>query len=123
MKGRLAGGIFRIEYASLVGDFLKMLIIGTVNLAGNLNLEVTAQTGLYAARTNGLRSRIPVIGAIPRLLLYEANTLLAAAVVHLRVTGTVAAPVVRIEPLVTLTDDVVRFFLGLATGPAIPNLP
>jgi translocation and assembly module TamB len=126
LKGRLAGGIFRIESASLAGDFLKMLIFGSVNLAGNLNLEVTARTGLYglnAARANSLRSRIPLIGTIPRVLLYEANTLLAAAVVHLRVTGTVSAPVIRIEPLVTLTEDVVRFFLGLAIGPAIPNLP
>jgi translocation and assembly module TamB len=126
LKGRLAGGIFRIEHASLVGDFIKMLILGTINLAGDLNLGVTAQTGLYClnpARTNSIRSRIPLVGAIPRLLLYEANALLAAAVVHLRVTGTVSAPVVRLEPLVTLTEDVVRFFLGSALRLAIPDLP
>lgn len=126
MKGRLAGGIFRIERATLVGDFLKLLIFGTVNLAGNLNLEVSAQTGLYCinpARSNAVRSRIPVVGAIPRLLLYEASSLLSAAVVHLRVTGTVQAPVVRVEPLLTFTEDAIRFFLGLAIGPAMPNLP
>jgi translocation and assembly module TamB len=126
LKGRLAGGIFRIEHAALVGDFIKMLILGTLNLAGNLNLEVTAQTGLYClnrARANSISSRIPLVGAIPRLVLYEASTLLAAAVVHLRVTGTVHAPVVRLEPLVTLTEDVVRFFLGSALRVAIPDLP
>lgn len=126
MKGRLAGGIFRIEHATLVGDFIKLLILGTVNLAGNLNLEVTAQTGLYVLnreRANSLSSRIPLIGAIPRLLLYEANTLLAAAVVHLRVTGNYRAPVVRLEPLVMLTEESIRFFLGRALGLSIPNVP
>jgi hypothetical protein len=126
LKGRLAGGIFRIEHATLVGDFIKMLILGTITLAGNLDLEVTAQTGLYClnpSRTNTVSQRIPIVGAIPRLVLYEASTLLAAAVVHLHVTGTVTAPVVRIEPLVTLTEDAVRFFLGRALNLAIPNMP
>ncbi|HEY7326112.1 MAG TPA: hypothetical protein VH592_00625 [Gemmataceae bacterium] len=126
LKGRLASGIFRIEHATLVGDFIKMLILGTITLAGNLDLEVTAQTGLYClnpSRTNAVSQRIPIVGAIPRLVLYEASTLLSAAVVHLHVTGTVTAPVVRIEPLVTLTEDAVRFFLGRALNLAIPNMP
>ncbi|HTU18144.1 MAG TPA: AsmA-like C-terminal region-containing protein [Gemmataceae bacterium] len=126
LKGRLAGGIFRIEHAGLVGDFLKLLILGTVNLAGNLNLDVTAQTGLYClnpTQTNALRSRIPIIGAIPRLLLYEASSLLSAAVVHLRVTGTVHSPVVRLEPLLVMTEEAIRFFLGRAVGLAMPNSP
>ncbi len=126
LKGRLAGGIFRIEHATLVGDFIKLLLLGTLNLAGNLNLEVTAQTGLFClnpAQTAAISRRIPLVGAIPRLVLYEANALLAAAVVHLRVTGTVRAPVVRLEPLVTLTEDAVRFFLGRAISLVIPNIP
>lgn len=126
LKGRLAGGIFRVERATLVGDFLKLLILGTVNLAGNLNLEVTAQTGLYClnpAATNAVRTRIPLLGAIPRLVLYEASSLLANAVVHLRVTGTVRTPIVRLEPLVTLTEEAVRFFFNRTIGLAIPKLP
>ncbi len=126
LKGRLAGGIFRIEHATLVGDFIKMLILGTINLAGNLDLEVTAQTGLNCinpARTNSISTRIPVVGVIPRLLIYEATALLSPAVVHLHVTGTVRAPVIRIEPLLTLTDEAVRFFLGGALRVGIPALP
>jgi translocation and assembly module TamB len=126
LKGRLAGGVFRIQHATLTGDFIKLLILGTINLAGNLNLDVTAQTGLYClnpTRTNAVSSRIPLVGAIPRLVLYEASTLLAAAVVHLQVTGTVSAPVVRLDPLVTLTEEAVRFFLGRAISLAIPNVP
>jgi len=126
LQGRLAGGIFRIEHATLVGDFIKMLILGTINLAGNLDLEVTAQTGLNCinpARANSISSRIPVVGVIPRLLIYEATSLLSPAVVHLHVTGTVRAPVIRIEPLLTLTDEAVRFFLGGALRVGIPALP
>jgi hypothetical protein len=126
LKGRLAGGIFRIQHASLTGDYLKLLIQGTVNLAGNLNLDVIAQTGLYClnpARNNAIRSRIPLIGAIPRLLLYEASSLLAAQVVHLRVTGTASSPSVHLEPILLMTEEAIRFFLNRAAGLAIPNLP
>jgi hypothetical protein len=126
LKGRLANGIFRIERATLVGDFIKMLILGTINLAGNLNLDVTAQTGLYCInpkRFSEVSARIPLIGAIPRLVLYEANALLGLAVVHLRVTGTVSSPVVRLEPLLVMTEEAIRFFFNRAVGLDIPNLP
>jgi autotransporter translocation and assembly factor TamB len=126
LKGRLAGGIFRIQRATLVGEFLKLLIVGTITLAGNLDLEVTAQTGLYClnpAQTDALRSRIPIVGAIPRLVLYEISSLLSAAVVHLSVTGTVQSPVIRVEPLLVMTEEAIRFFLGRAVGLDVPNLP
>ena len=63
------------------------------------------------------------MGAIPRLLLYEATALVANQVVHLHVTGTVRSPVVRLEPILLLTEEAVRFFLGRVTGLGIPNLP
>ncbi|MGH7170729.1 MAG: AsmA-like C-terminal region-containing protein, partial [Gemmataceae bacterium] len=126
LKGRLAHGIFRIERATLAGEFIKLLILGTINVAGNLNLEVTAQTGLNAlssANANNISTRIPLLGAIPRLILYEANSLLSLAVVHLRVTGTFHSPVVRLEPLLVMTEDAIRFFFNRAIGLDIPNLP
>lgn len=126
LKGRLAGGIFRIQRASLVGDFLKLLIQGTINLAGNLNLDVTAQSGLYGlspSRTDSVRSRIPLVGAIPRLIIYEASSLLASAIVHLRVTGTTRSPVIHLEPLLVMTEESVRFFLNRTVGLDLPNLP
>jgi translocation and assembly module TamB len=125
-KGRLAGGIFRIQHATLVGDFLQLIIEGTVNLVGNLNLDVTAQTGTYClnpAKANAVGVRIPLIGAIPRLLLYEASSVLANRVVHLRVTGTVSSPSVRLEPILLMTEEAIRFFLGRLLSPSIPNVP
>jgi hypothetical protein len=126
LKGRLANGVFSIQHLALVGDWLKLIIQGTVTLAGNLDLEVTAQTGLFCIspnRLNSVSSRLPIVGAIPRLILLEASALLANQVVHLHVTGTVRSPSIHIEPILTLTEDVVRFFFGRLLAPSIPGVP
>ncbi|HEY7158042.1 MAG TPA: DUF3971 domain-containing protein [Gemmataceae bacterium] len=126
LKGRLAGGIFTIQHLTLIGNLLQLIVEGTVTLAGRLDLDVTAQTGLFClnpARRDSVSSRIPLIGAIPRLLLFEASALLANQVVHLKVTGTVRSPSVRIQPLLTLTEDTVRFFFGRLLAPKISTIP
>jgi hypothetical protein len=126
LKGRLAHGVFTIQHLTLVGELLQLFIHGTLNLAGNLDLDVTAQTGLclnLGNGTNALRSRIPVIGAIPRVLLYEASSLLANRVVHLKVTGTVRSPNIHLEPILLLTEEAIRFFLGRLTSLPIPTVP
>lgn len=126
MKGRLANGIFTVQHLTLIGNLLQLLVEGTVTLAGRLDLEVTAQTGLFGLnpnQQNSVRSRIALVGAIPRLLLFEASSLLANHVVHLKVTGTVRGPSVRVEPLRSLTEDAVRFFFGRLLAPTIPNVP
>lgn len=127
LKGRLAGGVFRIQHFTLVGRLLQLIIEGTVNLAGNLNLEVTAQTGIYALNpsraANLLGARLPLVGAIPRLLLNEISSLLAQRVVHLRVTGNIRNPIIRLEPILLLTEETVRFFLGRLAGVSSPTVP
>jgi hypothetical protein len=126
LKGRLAGGIFTIQHLTLIGNLLQLIVEGTVTLAGRLDLEVTAQTGLFCLspnRRDSFGSRIPVLGAIPRLILFEASALVANQIVHLKVTGTVSSPSVRIQPLLTLTEDAVRFFFGRLLAPAIPTIP
>jgi hypothetical protein len=126
LKGRLASGIFRIQHATLVGNFLQLIIEGTVALAGNLDLDVTAQTGAYClspAQANAAGARVPLVGAIPRLILYEVSSLLANRIVHLRVTGTVRSPTVRLEPIIVLTEEAIRFFLGRLIAPTIPAIP
>jgi hypothetical protein len=127
LKGRLAGGIFRVQHLTLVGSFLQLIIEGTVNLAGNLNLDVTAQTGAFCLNpsraANAVGARLPLVGAIPRVLLYEASALLANRVVHLRVTGTIRSPSVRVEPILLLTEEAIRFFLGRLVSLPIPTAP
>ncbi|HEY7313884.1 MAG TPA: YdbH domain-containing protein [Gemmataceae bacterium] len=126
LKGRLANGIFTVQHLTLIGNLLQLIVEGTVALTGRLDLDVTAQTGLFCLnpnQRNSVRSRIPLIGAIPRLLLFEASSLLATQVVHLKITGTVGSPSVRVEPLLTLTEDAVRFFFGRLLAPSVPNVP
>ncbi|HWG42938.1 MAG TPA: hypothetical protein VN688_09145 [Gemmataceae bacterium] len=126
LKGRLAGGIFRVQHMTLVGNLLQLIIEGTITVAGNLNLDVTAQTGINCinpAKANALGGRVPLIGAIPRLLLYEASALFANRIVHLRVTGTVRSPSIRLEPILLLTEESIRFFLGRLVRLPIPSAP
>jgi hypothetical protein len=80
LRARLAGGMFRIEKLNLQRPPLQIAIDGNVALMGQLDLEVTAKTGL-----SSLGNRPGVGGAIPLL--------------HLRVTGATHNPSIRIEPL------------------------
>jgi hypothetical protein len=117
LKGRLSGGIFRVQRLTLAGNLLELIMEGTVNLAGRLNLDVTARAGVSTTNSSQLRGlgrRLPLVGAIPRIVLTEASALLANRVVHLRVTGTLQSPSIRIEPVLQLTEEAVRFFLGRA---------
>jgi hypothetical protein len=70
LRGRLSGGVFRIEELSFARTALQFSVTGTVTLQGRLNLDVTANTGNIGGR-----------------------------LIHLRVTGTVRNPIVTIEPL------------------------
>ena len=90
-----------------------------MTLTGALNLDTVARTGDLGVNSVGLRllaRRIPVIGPVPVALIAEASTLLANRAVHLRITGTVRNPVLRLEPL-ALTEEAVRYFLLQAAIP------
>jgi translocation and assembly module TamB len=120
VRARLARGIVRIERMSFAGTWLQVFIEGTVTLQGRLNLEVTANTGQLGASPSFLRLlglRLPVAGPIPVGLLLQASTYLSNRVVHLRVNGTIRSPIIRIEPVALLTDEVVRFFVNQANLP------
>jgi translocation and assembly module TamB len=88
---------------------------GTVGLGGQLGLDVLAQTGrvgLDPARLRLLGLRVPAVGPVPLTVLIEANRYLSNRLLHLRVTGTVRSPSVRVLPLLTLTQEAVRYFLN-----------
>jgi hypothetical protein len=61
--------------------------------------------------------RIPAAGPIPVSLLLEASTYLSNRTIHLRVTGTVRSPVVQVQPVALLSDEVVRFFINRSSLP------
>jgi hypothetical protein len=120
LRGRLAGGIFRIDRLGFTGNLLQLIVEGTVTTQGRLNLDVTAQTGQLTANPRLLRLlglRIPAVGPIPVSLLITATDYLSNRLVHLHVTGTIRSPVITIEPLSLLTQEAFLFFLNRSNLP------
>jgi hypothetical protein len=122
VRGRLAGGIFRLEEASLQGNVVRLYIDGNITLEGGLNLDVTATTGQLSPNPlllQRLGLGLPAAGPVPVSFLLEAGNLLSNSVIHLVVTGTVRSPTIRVQPLTTLAAGAVRFFL-ISAGVPIP---
>jgi translocation and assembly module TamB len=128
VRGRLAGGVFRLQRLALNSSAADILVEGNITLEGRLDLEVTARTGGPVLNARGLQLlglRLPAVGPLPLTLIVDASAFLANRVIHLRVTGTVRNPVIRVEPVPLLTEEAVRFFLNRANLPiaSIPPLP
>ncbi len=120
LRGRLGNGVFRVQRLTLSGRTLNVFADGTVSTAGRLNLEVIASTRTMGASAPTLRLlglRLPAIGPVPVALLLEATNYLSNTSVHLLVGGSVRSPVVRVEPLPTITEAAARFFLLQANVP------
>jgi hypothetical protein len=115
LRGKLAGGIFRIDRFTLESAIAQLFIDGNITLAGRLDLEVVARTAaLGPINPVGLRAlaaRIPAVGPIPVVLVTQLSELLSARVLHLRVRGTTRAPVIQAEPLRLLNQEAARFLL------------
>jgi hypothetical protein len=114
LRGRLSGGILRVQELSLSGSTLSLFAEGNVTTAGRLNLEVIASTrviGAGAGVLGLLGLRVPAFGPLPLTLLAEATSYFSTTSIHLIVTGTVRSPTVRLEPLTLLTDEAARFLL------------
>lgn len=114
LQGVLNRGVLRIVRFHLDGPILQMFITGNVTMQGRLHLHVWANTGRFGLDTATLRAlllRIPVLGPIPLAVITEANQYLSSLLLHLRVTGTVHSPTVRLEPFTLLTEEGIRFFV------------
>jgi translocation and assembly module TamB len=115
LHARLDRGLIRIQRLSLAGRALRLFLQGNLLLDGRLDLQADAYTGEIAPNGRLLSlfgERLPAIGALPLALLADVTSSLSARLLHLRVTGTVRSPSVRIEPTGLLTEEAVRFFLG-----------
>jgi hypothetical protein len=121
IEARLDRGVVRLQRFNLEGGLFQLVIEGTLNLDGRLNLDAYARTGNVTLLPPALRLlglRIPIAGPIPLAVIREASLLLARSSVHLRVTGSVRNPVVQVQPLALLTEEAVRYFLLRAIVPA-----
>jgi hypothetical protein len=120
LRGRLSNGVFRVERLTLAGNTVNLFADGTVTTAGRLNLDMivsTSRIGVSPSILRVLGIRLPPIGPIPLTLVVQVTDLLSNQVVHLRVSGTTRSPSVEIQPLPTLTDEAVRFFIGRTNIP------
>jgi hypothetical protein len=87
---------------------------------GRLDLDVVANTGSLVF-SSAVLSQLGLVSlpatALPNSLLAQASTLLSRRVIRLQVGGTVRSPSIRIQPILLLTEEAVRFFL---TRVAVP---
>jgi hypothetical protein len=120
VQATLARGVVRVRRLTMSNSALQMIVEGTVNLSGRLDLDVTANTGAAGLAAALLPLRVPAVGPIPGTTIAQASTLLAARTIHLRVTGTVRNPSVQIDAVRLLTEEAVRFFAGAAVGVPLP---
>jgi hypothetical protein len=120
LRGRLSRGVFRVERLTLVGTFLEMFLRGNVTVpSGRLDLDVVARTGLVGVDpvlVAAFRLAALSAGPLPAATVLRLSGYLAPRTVHLRVGGTVRHPVVSVQPLGLLTEEVARFFLLRAVG-------
>ena len=111
------------QAVSLSNLTLQMLVEGTVTLQGRVDLEATASTGTLGINPAGASSAggsstgagsaaVGDGGAGERFALKSGG---ASAL-----TGTVKNPSVQLDPVQLLTDEAIRFFLGVAVGAPVP---
>lgn len=114
LRGRLKDSVFRVERLSLNGQHANLYSLGTVTLAGRLNLDVTADTGRLTEDrllSRAIVSRLLTVASPPVAILVRANQFLADRVVHLTATGTLRNPRVQVRPVESLSEEAIRFFL------------
>jgi hypothetical protein len=115
LRGWFSGGLFRVQHLGLSGPTLDLFGAGTITLDGRLNLEIVTSTrnlGINPAVLRLFGLRLPTIGPVPVGLILQVSDYLSNRSIRLNVTGTLRHPVVQIEPLSTLTEEAVRFFLN-----------
>lgn len=122
LRGRLAGGVFRISELTLDSNVLLLLLQGSVTVQGRLDLDVTAQTtspGINPLLLRVILQRLPPVGPVPVGLIIRVTDLLAERVVALRIAGSFRAPRVQVEPIRQLSEQAVRYFLSRAVDAAV----
>ena len=122
LRGRLSRGVFRLQRLTLTSRIVGLVIVGNVTTQGRLDLDVTGNTGRLGINPAFLQAAgvsVPAVGPIPVGVILEVSAYLSNRVVHVRVAGTVRNPDVRLEPVVLLAEEAVRFFM-LQSGAPVP---
>jgi hypothetical protein len=117
-KAALGNGVWRVSQVSLTGSSLSLFADGTVTTSGRLNLNVVASSRTTPGqaiiqRFNPLTAAVLATPARPlnKVLLADAVSMIGSYVIYMEVGGTIESPIVRVNPLRTLTEDAARFFV------------
>jgi hypothetical protein len=114
VRAHLSRGVFRVQRLTLVSPSAQVFAEGTVTLSGRVDLFVVAHTGQIGPDVRALRLfglRLPAIGPIPIGLISDVSAFLSNRTIRVEITGTVDAPVVRVNARALLAEEAVRFFL------------
>lgn len=118
VRAALGNGVWRVQRVNLNGPSLGLYAEGTVTTGGRLNLNVVATSRsrpgqAVLQRFNPLTAAVLATPTRPleKALLADAVSMIGNYVIYMDVGGTIDSPVVRVDPLRTLTEDVARFFL------------
>ena len=117
IQGRLGNGMIHLDRVTLAAANAQILAEGTATLQGRLNLQVMAKTGETGPADKLLElADSPLLMAAPTPigLVAKANTALKDRVVHLRIGGTAARPVIRLEPGRQIGQEAIKFFMNQA---------
>jgi hypothetical protein len=110
VRARLAGGVVRIERLSLQGGPGDLYATGTVTTQGRLGVDVHASARWVGMSAN--RLPLSTVTAGPARVVGRVSNSLTRNLIHVRVNGTIQAPIVQIMPVRMLEEDALRFFLG-----------
>lgn len=119
-SGRIAGGAILLEPTTIEGGLARILLEGRATFRGELDLDVTAQTGDLNAAASGVsglvRAPLAVAAPLPIAAVAELNDFLANRLIFLHIDGTVRRPAIRVQPARQLQREAIQFFLRRALG-------
>jgi hypothetical protein len=121
IRATLSRGIFRVQRLALANPSAQLFADGTITTTGRLDLNVVAHTGQIGPDVRGLQAlglRLPAFGPVPITLIRDVSNFLSNRTIRLTITGTVSAPVVRVNTRALLGEEAVRFFLTRYVIPA-----
>lgn len=117
IQGRLGNGIVNLDRVTMAAANAQLLAEGTATLQGRLNLQVMVKTDESGPADKFLElADSPLLMAAPTPigLVAKANDALKNRVVHLRIGGTGARPVIRLEPGRQIGQEAIKFFMNQA---------
>jgi uncharacterized protein involved in outer membrane biogenesis len=117
LRANLARGIVRVQRLALSSSAVQLFADGTVTIEQKrLALDIVARTGPLGGPNpsvlQALGMRIPAVGPIPVGLLLEVSQMLSHLTVKVHISGTIANPTVRVNPVPLMSQEAVLFLVG-----------